>query len=386
MRDTPGSAGRRRLLQGLLGTPLLAGLWPAAGRAHPALAIPERAAQALDVFQLKAVAQAKLAPPAWHFIAAHADDGKTVAANRSVMDDWLIRVRRLVDVSHIDTSLELLGERLATPICIAPVGNQLLIHPEAELASARAASRRRNLMIVSTVSSMPVEEIAAAAKGPLWFQLYASRDTALMRFLLQRAERAGCRTVVLTVDSPTRGNREAERWFAPQIDRSRLRLGNFEGYPGGPRIGDPALDWGIVAWLRDNTRMQLVLKGIVTGEDAERCVRHGVDGLIVSNHGGRQEESGRGTLACLPEVVAAAGGLPVLIDGGFRRGTDVFKALALGARAVCLGRPCLWGLGAFGQPGVARVLSLLQAELERIMRFAGTRRLDEISPASLERA
>ncbi len=392
MRAAPGSAHRRQLLRFLLGSPLLAAggglaaVWPERSEAHPELAIPQRAARALDVFQLKAVARARLAPPVWHFIASAADDGKTLRANRAVMDEWQIRVRRLVDVSRIDTSLELLGERLPTPIVIAPIGNQLSIHPDAELASARATARHGNLMVASTVSSMPVEEIAAAATGPLWFQLYASRDKGLMRFLLQRAEAAACRTLVLTVDSPTRGNREAERWFAPQLDRSRMRLGNFENYPGGPRIGDPTLSWEIVSWLRENTSMRIVLKGIVTAEDAELCVRHGVDGLIVSNHGGRQEESGRGTLACLPEVVAAAGELPVLIDGGFRRGTDLFKALALGAQAICIGRPCLWGLGAFGEPGVRRVLALLQAELERIMRFAGTRRLAEIGPEHLVRA
>ncbi len=164
-------------------------------------------------------------------------------------------------------------------------------------------------------------------------------------------------------------------------------MGNFEGYDGKKGIGDPSLTWEIVPWLRENSGMKIVLKGIVTREDAVLCVEHGVDGVVVSNHGGRQEESGRGTLECLPEVLEGVDGrLPVLVDGGFRRGTDVFKALALGARAVCIGRPYLWGLGAFGEDGVARVLALLDAELQRIMKFAGTVDIPSIGPGSLLRA
>ena len=376
---------RRQLLRFILQSPLLtsaAGLaswWPSGGNALPERAIPDSAARALDVFQLKRVAQSKLELPVWHFIMNGADDGKTVAANRAAMDLWQIRVRRLVDVSRIDTRLELLGEQLETPILLAPIGNQLSIHPDGELASARASGKRRNLMLCSTVSSYSIDEIAAAADGPLWFQLYASEDEGLNRHLLAKAESAGCRAVVLTVDSPTRGNRQGERWFARQMDRSTMRLGNFEDYDGATRFGSSSLTWDFIDWLRNNTGMKVLLKGIVTREDAGLCVKYGVDGLIVSNHGGRQEESGRGTLLCLPEVVAGAGDLPVLIDGGFRRGTDIFKALALGAAAVCIGRPCLWGLGAFGEEGVARVLSLLQAELKRIMQFAGTPELADIS-------
>lgn len=200
-----------------------------------------------------------------------------------------------------------------------------------------------------------------------------------MQYLIARAEQAGCRALVLTVDGPTLGNREAERWFRTRSERRTVRLGNFEDYPGKKGIGDPSITWEAVAWLREQTSLPLVLKGIVTGEDAALCIEHGVDGIIVSNHGGRQEESGRGTLECLPEIVAATDGtVPVLIDGGFRRGTDIFKALALGANAVCIGRPYLWGLGAFGEAGVARVLSLLDTELARIMKFAGTTDIESI--------
>jgi isopentenyl diphosphate isomerase/L-lactate dehydrogenase-like FMN-dependent dehydrogenase len=360
--------------------------WPVSLAARPELAVPDRASRALDVFQLKAVARAQLEPRVWHFIVNGADDGLTVEANRAAYQDWQIRARRLVDVSRVDTSLQLLGEKLDSPILLAPVGDQGSIHADGELATARAAGRKNHLMISSTVSTASVTEIAEATSAPLWFQLYPSPDQRLMRHLLDKAAAAGCRTVVLTVDSATRGNRMAERWFARGGGRPDFRLGNFIDYDGPPRIGDPSLDWRIVPWLRDNTQMRILLKGIVTGEDAALAAQAGVDGLIVSNHGGRQEESGRGTLECLPEVIDAAGGMPVLIDGGIRRGTDIFKALALGARAVCVGRPYLWGLGAFGQDGVERSLTVLRAELKRIMQLAGTPALADITPAAVSRA
>jgi 4-hydroxymandelate oxidase len=350
------------------------------------LALPDSARQALDVFQMKAAAQQRLDLAAWHFVVNGADDGKTMSANRLAFDDWQIRVRRLVDVSRIDTSLELFGETLRSPIIIAPVGNQQTLHPDGELATARGAAKRGHLMVGSTVSSFSIGEIAGEAGGPLWFQLYVSRKRPLTLHLIRSAEQAGCKVLVLTVDGPTLGNREAERWFRARSPAasSPPKMGNFDNYDGPKAFGDPTLNWEIIEWLRDNTDMKIVIKGIVTREDADLCVRHGVDGIIVSNHGGRQEESGRGTLECLPEVLAGVNGaMPVLIDGGFRRGTDVFKALALGADAICIGRPYLWGLGAFGEEGVTRVLALLQSELKRIMQFAGTTRLAAIGPEYL---
>ena len=354
--------------------------------ARPELAVPQTAKQALDVFQLRAVARQTLDPAAWHFIANGADDGETMRANREIFDAWSIRARRLVDVSNVDTSVNVLGEQLEYPVIIAPVGNQLALHADGELATARAAARRKALMICSTVTNFGIEEIAAAAQGPKWFQLYASPDDALNRHLLAGAERAGCGTVVLTVDSPTRGNREGERWFGP-AGSGRVRMGNYAGYDGKIRIGDVAMDWSIVGWLRDNTQMNIVLKGIVTREDAVLCRKLGVDGIIVSNHGGRQEESNRSTLASLAEVLdGARGDLPVLIDGGFRRGTDVFKALALGATAICIGRPYLWGLAAFGEDGVSRVLTIMRSELKRIMQFAGTTSIAQINASYISPA
>jgi len=378
------------LLRFLLQSPLLAApalIGPGRVLSRPEFANPESLDEVLDIFQMKRLAQKALDPEAWHFIVNGADDMHTVDANRHAFDAWQLRVRRLVDVSAVDTSIELLGQTLPTPILLAPAGSQATIHPDGELATMRAASARGHLMIASTVSSNSIGEIRAAGGAPLWFQLYPSPDKDLMRYLLGAAEAAGCLAVALTVDSPTRGNREGERWFSRRSTRTNPpRIGNLEGYKGPPRIGDASMTWAIVDWLRENTRLPVFLKGIVTREDARLAVRYRLDGLIVSNHGGRQEESGRGTLECLPEVVGEAGRrMPVLIDGGFRRGTDVFKALALGATAVCVGRPYLYGLGAFGEPGVAKVLAILDSEFRRCMQLSGTTSVSAIKPACVQR-
>jgi isopentenyl diphosphate isomerase/L-lactate dehydrogenase-like FMN-dependent dehydrogenase len=394
VRADTAQQARRELLRFVLQSPLF---WsgvtalPLRAWARPELAVPGNPEEAIDVFQIERVARQKLPLPTIHFIVNGADDGKTMQANRDAFDAWAIRVRRLVDISHIDTSLEILGEKLDTPIIVAPCGGQQAIHPDGEMATARAAKAAGHLMIVSTVSNFSVGEVASAA-GPLWFQLYASSDRKLTEKLLRDAEAAGCRVVALTVDSNARGNREGERWWSrvaggpAEGGRSTLRLGNFENFAGPPRVGDAALTWDKVDWIRSKTSMKVVLKGIVTREDAAIAAKRGIDGIIVSNHGGRQEESFRGTLSCLPEVVEAAGArMPVLIDGGFRRGTDVFKALALGASAICIGRPYVWGLGAFGEEGVHRVLMILREELKRIMEFAGTTSLPAIKASYLEK-
>jgi 4-hydroxymandelate oxidase len=387
--NTARIRARRQLLRFLLASPLVGAagaLMPRSGRARPELAVPANLDEALDVFQIERVARQVLDRETWHFIVNGADDLKTLEANRTAFDDWQIRVRRLVDVSRVDTGVELFGQKLPAPILLAPVGAQQTIHPDGEAGTMRGASARGHLMIASTVTGNSIGEIRKAGTAPLWFQLYASPDRGLMQHLIGAAEGAGCTALALTVDSPTRGNREGERWFArSQARKGPVRMGNLEGYKGPPRIGDPALTWDSVEWLKAQTGLPVLLKGIVTREDAALALKAGVDGLIVSNHGGRQEESGRGTLECLPEVVAAVNGqVPVLMDGGIRRGTDVFKALALGARAVCIGRPYLFGLGAYGEPGVAKVLAILDSELARIMQFAGTTSVGAIAPAYVQ--
>ncbi|MCC5794950.1 MAG: alpha-hydroxy-acid oxidizing protein [Chromatiales bacterium] len=377
---------RRALLRFLLGSPLLGAPW-AGVLARPELAVPGSVGEALDVAQIEGVARRELSAAAWHFVVNGSDGGRTAEANLAAFAEWQIRVRRLVDVREVDTGLELFGQRLPSPLVLAPAGGQMALHPEAELATARAAGRRGHLAMMSTVSNFPIGEIVRAGGGPTWFQLYASPDPGVNRMLLAAAADAGCTAIVLTVDSPTRGNRLAERWFGQRSgDAPPAPLGNFVGWPGRPQVGDPALEWGFLDWLRAESRLPLLLKGIVTAEDARLALEHGVDGLIVSNHGGRQEDSGLATLDCLPEVVEAVdGGMPVLVDGGIRRGSDMFTALALGATAVCIGRPYLWGLGAFGEAGVARVLELLDAELVRIMQFAGVTALDGIGRGMLRR-
>ena len=336
----------------------------------------------LNLLQFEDAAHAVMRPLAYDFLAGGADDEITMRANRSSFQTMHIRTRRLVDVSSVDTGVDVFGERLPSPVLLAPMGDQGDWHREGERSTVRAAAALGHRAIVSTLSTYSIEEIAAASPRPLWFQLYPTTDRGLTAELIGRAEAAGCTVLVLTVDTPVVGNRERQKKALARILGAVKTTGNFAGRDPFPTMIDPAMTWDMVDWLRERTRLPIVLKGIVTREDAAIAILRGVDGVIVSNHGGRQEESGRGAFDCLPEVVeGCAGRVPVLVDGGFRRGTDVFKALALGARGVCIGRPYGFALAAFGEPGVRRVLEILDAELRRIMALAGTRSLREITPA-----
>ncbi|MCZ6516175.1 MAG: alpha-hydroxy acid oxidase [Gammaproteobacteria bacterium] len=376
---------RRDLLKFLLSSPLL-GTAMAHDDVDALIADITNPRRATNVLQFEDVARQNLTPEMYNFIADGSDDMKTVRANRAAFDAIEIRVRRLMDVSEIDTGIEIFGQQMKTPIILAPVGAQGQMHPDGELASARAAKSRQHVMIASTMTSYSVGQIGAEAPGLTWFQLYPMPDRSVTQQLLARADAAGARVVVVTIDGPTLGNRESQKaFFRRATGSSQSRLGNMEGIDGKFRVGDPSLTWDYIAWLRDNTDKPIVLKGIVTREDARLCVKYGVDGLVISNHGGRQEESNRGTLESLPEIVEVIDGrIPVLIDGGFRRGTDMFKALALGANAICIGRAYIWGLAAFGEEGVERVLSLLTVELMRIMKFAGTNSINDIGRAHVQ--
>jgi 4-hydroxymandelate oxidase len=281
--------------------------------------------------------------------------------------------------------VELLGERLALPVLLAPTAFQRLAWPEGEIASARAARAAGTLFVASTIATTSVEESAAAAPGPFWFQLYVFRQREITRALVERAEAAGCSALVLTVTVPVQGNRERDarnRFHLPP----GLEMANFSGlpqarFPQGQGSGleafigrefDPSLGWEALAWLRSITRLPILLKGVLAAEDARLALEHGASGVIVSNHGGRQLDGALPTLQALPRVAEAVQGrIPVLMDGGVRRGSDVVKALALGARAVLIGRPYLWGLALGGQAGVEWVLATLGAEVARTLALLG---------------
>ncbi len=379
---------RRNFLKFLAGSPLLA-----AARLPSALGdeidpetsnLISSAKDAINVFDFASVAEHELPPAHWGYLKTGVDDDGTVLANRRAFSKYYMRPRRLVGVSKIDMSVELFGTKWETPIALAPAGSQGAFHDDGELAVAAAASAKRHLMLLSTVSSNSVADVAEAYGGPIWFQLYPSPNFEVAHGLVRKAEAAGCPVIVVTVDQVTGRNRDTLRRYIKRDTRecsdchTGQRKPNFEGLKGRGGLA-PDLTWDIVKRLRGITDRKILLKGIVTHEDAKLCLRHGVDGIVVSNHGGRAEESNWGSLDSLPEVVQAVDGkVPVLIDGGFRRGMDFFKALALGADAVCIGRPYLWGLAAFGQEGVETVLDILRRELRMAMMTAGTPRIKDI--------
>lgn len=347
---------------------------------------------AINVFDFQEAAKATLPIAHYGYLATGTNDDGTVRANRAGFDKFQLRVRRLVDISHIDTSIELMGTKWETPIIIAPTGSQKAFHPEGEVAVARAARAQGHLQILSTVTTSSVEEVTEARGAPIWYQLYPTTEWSITKQLLSRAEGAGCPVVVLTVDLQGGSNRETAERASRNDDRQcdvchaeggyYDRKPMFDGVDTSPITSQepPTMTWDYARKVQDATPMKLFIKGIVTAEDAVLCVDNGIDGIVVSNHGGRAEASNRSTIECLPEIVAAVRGrIPVIIDGGFRRGTDIFKALALGADAIAIGRPYLWGLGAFGQPGVETVLSILRAELEMVMRQAGTTSIQAIT-------
>jgi 4-hydroxymandelate oxidase len=359
--------------------------------------VPDLPSLPLNLREYEDVARARLPEMVYGYYAGGADDEITLAANRSAYGGIFLRPRVLVDVSAIDTSAELLGERLALPVLLAPTAFQRLAHPEGERATARAARAAGTLLVASTLSTTTVEDTARAAPGPLWFQLYVYRDRGLSRELVERAQAAGCRALCLTVTLPVAGNRERDARSGFALP-PRLEMANFTGldqadFPGTAGSGlaafvaqqfDPSLTWEAVEWLRTVSDLPVLVKGVVTPEDASLAVERGAAGIIVSNHGGRQLDTAEPTVLALPRVVeAVADRAPVLVDGGIRRGTDVLKALALGARAVLIGRPYLWGLAADGQAGVERVLALLRAELERAMALTGKPTLRDIDRSVL---
>jgi len=356
------------------------------------------AEEAINVMDFEPAARKNIPVAHFGYLATGVDDDATVRINHEAYSKIQIRSRRLVDTSNLDTSVKLFGTRWETPIVIDPVGSLKAFHPEGEIAVARAARAKGHLQMLSTVATSSVEAVTAARGGPVWQQLYPTNDWTVGRAIVKRAEAAGCPVIVLTLDLHDDSNRETLR-RAKRADKRDCKMCHAEGVSGEVRrkpmfdgldvsrvtgFYSTDMNWDFVKRLRDATTMKVVLKGIVTKEDAQLAIEHGVEGIIVSNHGGRAEETLRPTIESLPEVLEGAGGkIPVLVDGGIRRGVDIFKALAIGASAICIGRPYVWGLGAFGQPGVEAVLGILRRELETVMHSAGTPSIERITRAFL---
>jgi len=401
------TVARRRLLKFLAASPLLGAT--SAGRllaeeSLDAIRLPdfliESPEEALDVFDFHTVAKHRLPPAHYGYLATGTDGNETLSANRRAFEDLYLRPMRMVDTRDISLETTLLGERLRSPIVLAPVGSQGAFHPEAELATARAAKSRGHLQILSNVTSNPIEDVIAARGEPVWFQFYPTSQWSTAKRMLERAEGAGARVVVLTVDLNSESNRVLLGQFIRTDDRDCsachgtgsvddfLRMNPmYEGSSVTFADFDTSdMTWDYLGRIRDVTSMKIVVKGIVTREDGASAVDAGADAVYVSNHGGRAEASGWGAIESLPEVVAAVDGrVPIMVDSGFRRGTDIFKALALGADAVCIGRAYVWALAAFGQPGVEKVLEMLNAELSMVMAQMGAPTIAEIGPQHIGR-
>jgi len=390
---------RRRFLQYLAASPLLA----AGGfaRAQDALPLITSAGQALNVFELQAVAAKNIPPAHYGYLMTGVLDDRTLAANITAYSHWGLKARRLAGVEKPDLSVRLFGETWGSPVLLCPLGSQRAFHPDGELGVARAAKARSALQVLSTVASTGVADVVAARGGPIWFQVYPTDDFEVTKALVRKADAAGASAIVLTLDLLDGGMRretmlrlarqDARECVAchgpggPRSAMANLRKPNFEGIDTSKvRDLQHSYTWDYVSRLREVTKKPLLVKGIMTGEDAKLALARGVNGVVVSNHGGRAEESLVATLDVLPEVVAAVGGkAPVIVDGGIRRGPDVFKALALGATAVGIGRPYIWGLGAFGQPGVEAAMRLIDEELAQSMRQCGVARVADIRRTSL---
>lgn len=332
----------------------------------------------INVFEYEALAQAKMDQAFWDFYQGGSDDEITLRASRTAFEHIWLRPRVLVDVSTIGMHTTLLGTPVSMPIVVAPMALHCLAHPEGECATAQGAGMARTLMVAGTTATRSLEEIAQAASGPLWFQLYVYPSLEVAEKLVHRAEAAGYRAIVLTVDLPVLGNREKDRRNNVTIPPPPYQEANFIGIE---KMGQEwvTLTWESLSWLRSITSLPILLKGILTAEDALLAVEHGINGIVVSNHGGRQLDTAIPSIEALPEIVeAVAGRCEVYVDGGIRRGTDILKALALGARAVLVGRPVLWGLAVNGAEGVFHVLEILRKELELAMALAGRPTLESI--------
>jgi 4-hydroxymandelate oxidase len=352
--------------------------------------------EALDVFDFEPAMHKNVPPAHFGYLASGVDDDVSLRANRAGFLKFQLRPRRLVDVSKIDTTTEILGQKYQTPIIIAPAGEHRAYHPDGEEGVARAAKTGDHLIILSTQATATVSDVIAARGRPIWSQLYATNKFEVAKHHVLSMEQQGSIAVAVTVDRNGGRNQEDlarmrrldTRTCSDCHDNSSVASSNrdvpmYQGadLTGLSNVQSPALTWETIKRLRDVTKMKMVLKGILAWEDAKIAAETGIDAIIVSNHGGRADESGRSTIESLPEIIQVSGNMPVLIDSGFRRGTDIVKALCMGAKGVAFGRPYLWGLGAFGQAGVERVLDILRTELTVAMQQAGAPSIKDLKPS-----
>ena len=341
------------------------------------------ATELVDVPDFEREARARLPALAWDYIAGAAADEHTLRWNTDAFTRLRLKPRVLVDVSQLDTRVRLLGREHPSPLLLAPTAYQKLFHAEGEMAVARGAAAANAMLVVSTSATTSLEDVAAATPQPKWFQLYVQPDRDFTRELVRRTEAAGYEALVVTVDTPVLGPRyrEIRGKFAlpPGMERPNFRGSANSGAARRPTESqiysntlDPKLTWSDIDWLRSLTRLPVVLKGILNPDDADRAAQMQVAGIIVSNHGARNLDTSPATIDALPEVAARVKGrVPLLVDGGIRRGTDILKALALGANAVLIGRPYIYGLACQGAEGVTRVVNILRRELEMAMALSG---------------
>lgn len=395
---------RRSFLKFLAGSPYVASLGGVRvfAQTAPELAgVIEQAigdpGAAFSVMDFEAAARRRVHPGHWSYMASGVDDDLTLRANSDGYRHVQLLPRRLRDATKVDMRTNLFGTVYNSPIYTCPTGGERSFHTDGELAVARATKNRGTLQVLSTATSTAVEDVNAAHGRPAWFQLYAPNKWEAVQQIVHRVEAAGCPVIALTVDNTTGRNSETFNRTRPRDVNQCLACHGPSGPPVNERkmykgidmtgVGsqDPSMTWDFVDRLRKLVSVKLFIKGIDTRQDAKLCLEHGIDGIMVSNHGGRSTETLRPTIQALPQVVAEVGGrIPVYVDGGVRRGTDVFKALALGATAVGIGRPFLWGLGAFGEAGVDRVLEILQGELKLAMGNCGTPTVGAIDRSYVE--